>query len=362
MGALTSPHVFAHPPPGRASRDAAPWPRQPSAPPLLAPAGACRGAGGVRPRDRRSRAGTGSSPRPAFSSPGRARPWPPGSGSCGGSRSGPTAWRATGRRRPGSRRDCSTAPTGPRASSSQRETERSAHVLRHSFRLAAAPAQARMYATAHGVYETYLNGRRVGDVELAPGYTSYPTTLHVQVYDVGALLGAGDNTWEVVLSDGWWRGRTGFFQGTDGFGSTLAFLGQLHADDEVIATGPEWESATGPPGQRRPHGGAGGGPPERRRCLAGRLRRRGRLRGAGLFAGAAHPPGGGAPPGRRDPSRARSPGRRPRAEHQRLAAAARPWSRRHRADDRARRGPRTVGRRHPGPPEARLVRRHEKSA
>ena len=126
------------------------------------------------------------------------------------------------------------------------EAERSAHVLRHTFRLATAPSQARLYATAHGVYETYLNGRRVGDVELAPGYTSYPTTLHVQVYDVGALLEAGDNTWEVVLSDGWWRGRTGFFQGTDGFGSTLAFLGQLHADDEVVTTGPEWVSATGP--------------------------------------------------------------------------------------------------------------------
>ena len=125
------------------------------------------------------------------------------------------------------------------------EAARTAHVLRHTFRLDAAPTEARLYATAHGIYETFLNGRRVGDVELAPGYTSYPTTLHVQVYDVAALLVAGDNTWEVVLSDGWWRGRTGFFQGTDGFGSTLGFLGQLHADDVVITTGPEWESATG---------------------------------------------------------------------------------------------------------------------
>jgi alpha-L-rhamnosidase len=126
------------------------------------------------------------------------------------------------------------------------ETERAAHALRHTFRLDSVPARARLYATAHGIYETFLNGRRVGDVELAPGYTSYPTTLHVQVYDVRDLLQAGDNTWEVVLSDGWWRGRTGFFQGTDGFGSTLAFLGQLHADAEVVGTGPDWESATGP--------------------------------------------------------------------------------------------------------------------
>ena len=147
------------------------------------------------------------------------------------------------------------------------------------------------------MYEAFLNGQRVGDVELAPGYTSYPTTLHVQTYDVGALLTAGENTWEVVLSDGWWRGRTGFFQGTDGFGSTLAFLGQLHADDVVVSTGPEWESATGPLLQRRPHGGAGRGPPEGHRRLAGRLRRRRRPDGVGLVAGAAHPAGGGAASG-----------------------------------------------------------------
>jgi alpha-L-rhamnosidase len=125
------------------------------------------------------------------------------------------------------------------------ETERSAHVLRHTFPLHEAPAQARLYATAHGVYETFLNGRRVGDVELAPGFTSYPTTLHVQTYDVTELLVAGENRWEAVLSDGWWRGRTGFFQATDGYGSALGFLGQLHVGDTVVATGPEWESAIG---------------------------------------------------------------------------------------------------------------------
>jgi alpha-L-rhamnosidase len=140
------------------------------------------------------------------------------------------------------------------------ETERSAHVLRRSFELEAPPADARLYATAHGIYETFLNGRRVGDVELAPGFTSYPTTLHVQTYDVADLLVEGENRWEVVLSDGWWRGRTGFFQSTRGYGSTLAFLGQLHADGTIVTTGEGWESATGPlrradlmAGQREDH-------------------------------------------------------------------------------------------------------------
>ena len=69
-----------------------------------------------------------------------------------------------------------------------------------------------------------------------------------------------------MLSDGWWRGRTGFFQSTRGYGSTLAFLGQLHADGTIVATGEGWESATGPlrradlmAGQREDHRAEAGG-------------------------------------------------------------------------------------------------------
>jgi alpha-L-rhamnosidase len=126
------------------------------------------------------------------------------------------------------------------------EVERAPHVLRTRFPLDAVPAAARMYATAHGIYETFLNGRRVGDLELAPGCTDYHATLHVQVYDLADLLQVGENSWEVVLSDGWWRGRTGFMQIPNGFGDTTAFLGQLEADGEVVAvSGASWESSTG---------------------------------------------------------------------------------------------------------------------
>ncbi len=201
-------------------------------------------------------------------------------------------------------------------------------MLRHTFRLDAPAREARLYATAHGVYETFLNGRRVGDVELAPGFTSYPTTLHVQVYDVGALLASGDNVWEVVLSDGWWRGRTGFFQGTDGFGGTLGFLGQLHAGDVVITSGPDWESGTGSllsadlmAGQSEDHRAKPG-------LLAGRHGRRRRPRVAWPIRRRRRPAGcEELPTGRRHPAGARPPGGRPRAEHQRLAAPVRRRSR-----------------------------------
>jgi alpha-L-rhamnosidase len=124
--------------------------------------------------------------------------------------------------------------------------EDAAHVFRYSFSLDRLVAQARLYATAHGIYEVFLNGNRVGTQELTPGFTSYPVRLQAQTYDVTSLLLAGTNVCEAIVTDGWFRGRTGFTQARNGYGDRLAFLAQLHADDAVIATGPEWESASGP--------------------------------------------------------------------------------------------------------------------
>lgn len=128
------------------------------------------------------------------------------------------------------------------------ESERPPHQLRHVFDLAADVAvdRARLYATAHGIYETFLNGHRVGDLELTPGFTNYERRLQVQTYDVSDLLVEGANTWEVLLSDGWYRGRHGNSQGMDHYGRAVAFLGQLEVGGQVFGTGAGWEAATGP--------------------------------------------------------------------------------------------------------------------
>ncbi|MET0901893.1 MAG: family 78 glycoside hydrolase catalytic domain [Acidimicrobiales bacterium] len=123
--------------------------------------------------------------------------------------------------------------------------ERPAWLFRHAFDLDAT-GQARLYATAHGIYETFLNGQRVGDLELTPGFTEYPAHQHVQTYDVTEHLTTGRNTWEVTLSDGWYRGKHGNWQTADGFGTRVAFLGQLEVAGTVIATGSDWEATTGP--------------------------------------------------------------------------------------------------------------------
>ena len=67
-------------------------------------------------------------------------------------------------------------------------------------------ASAQLAITALGVYEAQLNGRRVGDFILAPGWTSYEKRLQVQRYDVTALL-QQENELEVTVGKGWYRGR-----------------------------------------------------------------------------------------------------------------------------------------------------------
>ncbi|WP_433441265.1 family 78 glycoside hydrolase catalytic domain [Nonomuraea sp. CA-141351] len=133
----------------------------------------------------------------------------------------------------------------PAEDSTPEPGRRPAYLLRHEFTLDAVPARARLYATAHGVYEVFVNGVRVGDQEVTPGFTAYHSRLHVQTYDVGAQLRAGSNVIGAVLSDGWYRGRTGYERIPDGYGTRTAFLAELHAGDTVIGTGPDWRSTTG---------------------------------------------------------------------------------------------------------------------
>jgi alpha-L-rhamnosidase len=112
--------------------------------------------------------------------------------------------------------------------------------------------QARLYITALGVYEAYLNGVRVGDQVLAPGWTSYGQRLRYQTYDVTDLLRAGPNVIGAVLGDGWYRGRLGFDGGQRNvYGDQLGLLAQLEISysDGVFArvvTDMGWRAAPGP--------------------------------------------------------------------------------------------------------------------
>jgi alpha-L-rhamnosidase len=125
-------------------------------------------------------------------------------------------------------------------------------LLRRDFDLPAEPVGARLYVTAHGVYELELNGARVGDHVLAPGWTSYRNRLRYQTFDVTGLLRAGANAIGGWLADGWFRGRLGFGGGRrDVYGDRTGLLAQLEvtcADGStvVVGTGEDWRTAPGP--------------------------------------------------------------------------------------------------------------------
>lgn len=142
---------------------------------------------------------------------------------------------------------------------------RPAYELRTHLSVSAAEAAgpARLTATAHGIYEAFINGERVGDVELAPGATSYRKTLYVQTWDVTGMLREGENELRLVVSDGWFRGRCGASRVSDNYGEATAVIAALTLDgstldvdgdagDEAgalvprrVVTGPDWEVAVG---------------------------------------------------------------------------------------------------------------------
>lgn len=105
-------------------------------------------------------------------------------------------------------------------------------LLRRRFEAKGAVRRARIYATAHGIYELELNGRRVGDQELAPEMTSYDRYLQVQTYDVTELVEEGANALGATLADGWYAGRVGLMGDNCQYGNRLALLLQLEIEYE----------------------------------------------------------------------------------------------------------------------------------
>ncbi len=71
-------------------------------------------------------------------------------------------------------------------------------------------ARARLYVTARGIYEMYLNGERVGEDYFNPGLTQYNKTIMYQTYDVTDALNNGENVIGAKMAEGWWSGNATF--------------------------------------------------------------------------------------------------------------------------------------------------------
>ncbi|MFE0588375.1 family 78 glycoside hydrolase catalytic domain [Micromonospora echinospora] len=125
------------------------------------------------------------------------------------------------------------------------ETGAPAPLLSRTFTLDDDPADARLHLTAHGTYIAFVNGVRVGDDVLAPGWTSYHHRLRYQTHDVTQLLKPGENRISVLLGNGWFRGRLGWLGARAFYGDRLALLAQLEltvgsGERHVIATDESW--------------------------------------------------------------------------------------------------------------------------
>lgn len=92
--------------------------------------------------------------------------------------------------------------------------------------------KARLYATACGLYEACINGKRVGDFVLAPGITNYKKRLQYQTYDVTELICEGENTITALLADGLYRGSCGAWGIKNQYGTETKLWMQLEIECE----------------------------------------------------------------------------------------------------------------------------------
>ncbi|MEI7735751.1 MAG: glycoside hydrolase family 78 protein [Ferruginibacter sp.] len=119
-------------------------------------------------------------------------------------------------------------------------------LVRKSFVVQKTIKAARVFVTSHGFYELYINGKKVGDEVLTPGWTSYNKRLQYQAYDVTALVQQGKNAMGAMLADGWYRGSLAWENNWGTYGKKLGLLCQLQitysdGTNETISTDNSWK-------------------------------------------------------------------------------------------------------------------------
>jgi alpha-L-rhamnosidase len=125
-------------------------------------------------------------------------------------------------------------------------------MFRKEFKTKKKISSATAYITAHGLYEAQLNGQRIGQDYLTPGWTVYQKRLQYQAYDVTGLLKNGANVLGTTLGNGWWRGYIGWASVNGFYGQDISLLLQLeieYADGsrETIGSDESWKYTTDGP-------------------------------------------------------------------------------------------------------------------
>jgi len=131
-----------------------------------------------------------------------------------------------------------------------------APLLRKEFSLDKKVVRARAYVSGLGYYELRLNGQRVGDRVLDPGWTSYAKRVLYSSYDVTAQVKRGHNALGIMLGNGWFNplplGMWGHLRPGDvlttGEPRAIMELVVEFADGtkQVVGTDDSWRTADGP--------------------------------------------------------------------------------------------------------------------
>lgn len=124
--------------------------------------------------------------------------------------------------------------------------------FRKGFTVTGDVAYARAYATAQGLYELRLNGEKVGDCFLTPGWTSYHKRLQYQTYDVTAQIRQGENAVGALLGNGWFKGPlAGWEKDARGkYGMRTSLLAEIRivyrdGRRQTVATDGTWKTSPG---------------------------------------------------------------------------------------------------------------------
>ncbi|MBE6358676.1 MAG: alpha-L-rhamnosidase [Lentisphaerae bacterium] len=120
--------------------------------------------------------------------------------------------------------------------------------FRKKFTLPEKPLRARLYISAKGLFEAYINGRKAGDDRFVPGWTEFNKQLQFLTYDVTEMCDAGENLFGAILGEGWYCGcgRRKNYYGK--YPELLVQLEVTFADGSVkrITSGRNWKCTTGP--------------------------------------------------------------------------------------------------------------------
>jgi alpha-L-rhamnosidase len=124
-------------------------------------------------------------------------------------------------------------------------------LIRKTFKLKKEVKSARLYITAHGLYQLEVNGKIPNDWLFTPGWTSYNNHLQYQTYDLTRILKKGDNAIGVMLGNGWYKGDLGWSKTSNLYGNQTGVLAQLAVEytdgsKALVVTDKTWKFNNGP--------------------------------------------------------------------------------------------------------------------